>query len=220
MAYSTLATKAATDTIAATDWNQARDNDEESAAGKASAAGEVPYATGVNALAMLALGAAGDFLRVNAGATAPEWGGMRLVLKTANQTINNTATFQDDDHVKYNQPANQSWFFIMVLFVQGPTAGDIKFKFTIPASATIRWGALGGALGQAGFESDRRSSSVTGTLGAIVGTHAGEQMIILAGSCTTAGTAGDVQLQWAQNVATASNTTVLQASFLIALGKA
>ena len=60
------------------------------------AAGDIIYATANDTVARLALGTAGQVLKVNSGATAPEWGaaggasfvGCRLT-KSANQSINN-----------------------------------------------------------------------------------------------------------------------------------
>ena len=50
-----------------------RDNLLESGPAKVTAGGDTLYATGANALARLAKGTARQFLRMNAGATAPEW---------------------------------------------------------------------------------------------------------------------------------------------------
>ena len=55
--------------------NIIRDDLNESAAAKATTQGDTFYATGANALARLAKGTAGQVLRMNSGATAPEWGG-------------------------------------------------------------------------------------------------------------------------------------------------
>jgi hypothetical protein len=51
-----------------------RDNLTETAVAKVTTQGDLAYATGANALARLAKGTAGQGLRMNAGATAPEWG--------------------------------------------------------------------------------------------------------------------------------------------------
>ncbi len=67
-----------------------RDNLLETAPAKAAAAGDVFYATAAHALAKLGIGAAGQRLRVNAGATAPEWAGppTARAYHDANQSIN------------------------------------------------------------------------------------------------------------------------------------
>lgn len=51
-----------------------RDDLLETAAAKVTTQGDLVYATGANALARLAKGTAYQQLRMNSGATAPEWG--------------------------------------------------------------------------------------------------------------------------------------------------
>ena len=58
-------------------------------------AGDIAYATSATALARLAKGTAYQNMRMNAGATAPEWGGYLAgkAIRASNQSINNvTAT--------------------------------------------------------------------------------------------------------------------------------
>lgn len=55
-----------------------RDNLLESAAAKVTTAGDLVYATGANALARLPKGTAAQVLKMNPGATAPEWGAPTL----------------------------------------------------------------------------------------------------------------------------------------------
>ena len=60
--------------VTAADMNgDIRDNMLETAPAKASAAGDIFYATGANAIAKLTKGTKGQVLQMNAGATAPEW---------------------------------------------------------------------------------------------------------------------------------------------------
>lgn len=86
------------------------------------AAGDMPYATAADALAPLAIGTAGQIQRVNAGATAPEWGGLlncRVSDATA-RSINNatdtevTLTVEDVD-------------------IDGFVANPVNNRITIPA---------------------------------------------------------------------------------------
>ena len=56
------------------------------------AAGDIAYATSATALARLAKGTAYQTLRMNSGATAPEWGGAIVgkAVRAANQTVNDS----------------------------------------------------------------------------------------------------------------------------------
>lgn len=100
MAYN-LPPLAVTGVIIPAAWgNAARDSIAATAVGLASAAGQIPYATGANALAMLAAGSANKLLGMNSAGTAPEWksvtadGSGNLAGGTYNgQTLSASASF-------------------------------------------------------------------------------------------------------------------------------
>lgn len=74
------------ETVTAANLNQVTyTNWQESAVGKAAAAGDIPYATAANALAVLSLGAGNAYkmLRGNAGGTAPAWSALLTGVQTA-----------------------------------------------------------------------------------------------------------------------------------------
>jgi len=67
----------------------------ETAVAKVTTQGDIPYATGANALTRLAKGTAYQKLGMNAGATAPEWqnGGMELISSQGPLTGTSSASF-------------------------------------------------------------------------------------------------------------------------------
>lgn len=69
---------------------QASDAALTSLAGLSLSAGDVLYATAADTVQRLAIGAAGQVLRVNTGATAPEWGSGVLTLGTAQASTSGT----------------------------------------------------------------------------------------------------------------------------------
>jgi len=74
MAYTSLPTFITGDLFTAANANTYwRDNFEAGAPGIFAAAGDLVYATAADTGAALTLGSAGEYLTVNAGATAPEW---------------------------------------------------------------------------------------------------------------------------------------------------
>lgn len=82
MAFSSPATVVTGDTITAAWANtDVRDNMNATMVAKCTAAGDIAYATGANALARLAKGAAADALVMNSGATAPEWSAASYLLR-------------------------------------------------------------------------------------------------------------------------------------------
>ena len=95
-----------------------------------------------------------------------------------------------------------------VLYFDASTVADVKFAFTWPAGAGMRWGLVGPALvtaGDAVFNTSAGSGTALSVGGAGVGTVL---MAVLEGDLVTAGTAGTLQLQAAQNTSEATNVSV------------
>lgn len=134
-----------------------------------------------------------------------------IVRKEATETVNNSATLQDDNELFFAVEANEVWAFRAVLFFISSAAADIKFAWTIPASATIRWSATNivNAINTAStVYDDSNFVSTDGT--------SAQLMVVLDGIVVVSSTAGDVTLQWAQIAAAVSDTQVLVNSYLIA----
>lgn len=72
---------------------QASDAALASLAGLSLAAGDVLYATGADTVARLPIGTAGQLLRVNAGATAPEWGASGIAARANFSTTTASGTY-------------------------------------------------------------------------------------------------------------------------------
>lgn len=134
--------------------------------------------------------------------------------KTADETVNNSATLQNDDHLSFPIAANEVWTFDLRLFIVGDATADLKAAFTWPTGATAIWAPHG----QRAADSVVTSAAGTSTSGTAVslGADAGPALLVIAGTIENASTAGTVQLQWAQQTATVANTTVKRGSVLIA----
>jgi len=133
------------------------------------------------------------------------------VRKTADQTVNNSAVYVNDTHLVLPVAGNETWDILTVLkFITGGVP-DLKLRFIIPAGSSITAysmnlianGAVWGAT-DFDFTGDKKinGSGATGVIGF-------RALYIGAGS------AGNVQLQWAQNTADVSDTKVLIGSCLI-----
>jgi len=141
--------------------------------------------------------------------------GFRIVVKAADEDVNNSAALQNDDELKLTVSANEVYHIEMMILATSATATpDINSHWTVPAGASIT-----------GFA---HSMDVT------AGTYAGQQ-VAAAGSNAFAvtggntwpifetltyfggGTGGTVQWQWAQNAATAELTTVKAGSWIKAV---
>lgn len=133
----------------------------------------------------------------------------------ANQllTISNT-TLQNLTALVVAVPTAGTYDFRGVFFYDSSTVADIKFAINTPVGVDIRWAAIGLASGAGAVTGDFTSLSTSVTSALIVG-GGGVGNVIAAtceGTLVTGGTAGNLQLQAAQNTSDATQTTVRQYS--------
>jgi hypothetical protein len=132
----------------------------------------------------------------------------RIGLKTSTQTLISTTTLTSDSQLFVTVAANTNYVFTGRFLYTSGTTPDIKFGFVYPALATATYTLYGVASGGAFGPFHQTETSVAALEGAT------------ATACTMTGTwmiganSGTVQLQWAQNTNTASNTQVLAGSFI------
>ena len=62
-----------------------------------------------------------------------------IVTKSSDEVVNNSATLQDDDELKFAVSANEKWFSRLFLIWTSGTTPDLKVGFTAPSGSTIRW---------------------------------------------------------------------------------
>lgn len=130
------------------------------------------------------------------------------------EVVSSTA-LQDDDDLEFAIGANETWHFSLVLHVSTAAAPDFKLQITTPD---------GGDTGYVYVLFEKEAGvDVSGALAAInspisciyTGTDA-SSVVMVDGFVITSGTAGDVNLQWAQNTSNAFPATVLAGSYLVA----
>jgi hypothetical protein len=108
---------------------------------------------------------------------------------------------------------------LWVLLETANNAMDFKHGFTVPAGCTMRWGSLPGNSGnQAGFGIAPTATTPLAMLSAAEtlagGTRSGVIGVPLVAIVYGGGTAGNVQLQVAQNTSDAGNLSVLPGSIM------
>ncbi len=130
---------------------------------------------------------------------------LQIVIKKANETVNNSETLIDDAELKIPLKANKSYAGFLMLRFTSPAAADLDFTFKDMTGAT----------------NDSVNGSVTllddvghGTEIQINSTNV-NQTVMLSFHCTMGSTAADLQFQWAQATATVGNTLVLAGSMLV-----
>lgn len=138
-------------------------------------------------------------------------------IKSADENVTNSVTLQNDDHLFAPVDVNTDYWVWCIIFYTGPTTnGDLLLKWTAPSGATFDW--MSDALGSAATSSvttvSRNAQTLTSTPapGTILGTDC---CALVKGILRVAGTAGTLQLQWAQLAASATAVTVYADSTLI-----
>lgn len=137
------------------------------------------------------------------------------VIKPSDETLNNSSTMQNDNDLVLPVIANASYLFSCYLDYEGQDGTmNAKWQWTVPASANLRYTAAytnTSGTWTGGVTSNGSTVISARTSGA--GTLYGASMT---GSLVTAGSAGNLQLQWAQNTTTnnAPGVTVHAQSYL------
>ena len=150
--------------------------------------------------------------------SAPAAGGPTRVYKTADETVNSSNVYQDDDELSgVALAANTVYAIRLVVRHSGTVVADHKLQLALPAGAT--W------LTEADYRCTASSSAWHPSVGSAaiafstewtfspIGAS-DESVMNITGYVIVAGTAGNLDVQWAQNTAEASDTKVLEGSYL------
>lgn len=141
------------------------------------------------------------------------------VIKAANQSVTNSTTPVNDTHLTFSVGAGQSWEveFHLFTWTSGGSSDDIKFQVVGPANSAGWTGGWG--LRLAATSEVNRIKMAAVPLGTAIsyGVASGYlTYVVVRATITTTDTAGDVHLQWAQNVGSGSAMTVCQNSWMMA----
>lgn len=139
-----------------------------------------------------------------------------VVRKASDETVNNSSSLQNDDELFIPLDANSTYIFDGLITYTSGTTADFQMDFTAPAGATGRRWLINGAstitacsTTAMNFNGGAIDASATG-----IGATGGTCDVPIKGTVTTTGTSGTFQVQWAQNTADASDTTVKAGSYL------
>lgn len=131
------------------------------------------------------------------GGSSSGAGAVGVTKKTADETVNNSAALQNDDHLSFAVLANKVYTLRVRLIITNTsgTTGTIKFAFTVPAGAVVQFSEEGGG-------NPKLWTAVTtgAPFSQTALTPAGVYLNYVA-HIIVAGTAGTAQFQWAQNAA-------------------
>lgn len=139
-----------------------------------------------------------------------------FVRKTANETVNNSATLQNDDELTLPALAGSVYFAELFIIHSADSAADMKFFLTVPSGAVLSFATLGPNASQTNRDSvtinqlaGSGSAISVGCFG--VGSN---QVTIVRASIKISSTAGSVTLQWAQSSAAVNNAVVNANSYM------
>lgn len=162
-------------------------------------------------MALTTIPAAGSKLRASTlNALITEVRGV-YARKTANETVNNSSTLQNDDHLFVAVAANAVYDWKLVLHYNSGTTPDLKVGWSVPSGSTMVWG---GYIADTSGAVTSVANLSAATVQAIGGTGAANYQFFT-GMIATSTTAGTLQLQWAQNTTNLSDSIMLAGSELI-----
>jgi hypothetical protein len=137
-----------------------------------------------------------------------------IVRKTTSQSVNDSTTLVADNQLKLKLANNETVYFEATIRYNSDPAADIKIAFVGPTGTTIRWDNSGSMYVGAGDTVAISSAEITESGSRVFGAAAGVRTINISGYAQVGSTSGDLQMQFAQNVATVANTTVFFNSVL------
>lgn len=141
-------------------------------------------------------------------------------IKDADETVNNDDTVQADDDLLFPVGLNETWQFMAVLRVTTTTIADWLFGFQGPAGSSGVFGYMWTAdpTPPGAQIISRGAVGAVNTLTELIqwDDAAVGFPVLVEGYVSTAGTGGNLTLQWAQGTPEVSDTKVLEGSFIIA----
>lgn len=133
--------------------------------------------------------------------------------RTSTASISSSTTLTDDSQLFVPVQINAVYTFLMWLQYDGPTAADLKWQINVPSGASFA-GHSHGLIPTAASQQDFQGFPVTHGSANTWGCLGGSATGLLFGAVITGGTAGNVQLSWAQNTSNATAVRIFAPSFM------
>lgn len=135
------------------------------------------------------------------------------VRKAADETVNNSTTLQNDDDLLFAVAANANYHARLIIRQNSSTVADFKFQFTVPAGASIDGVSFNAGVPTSSPEGEYQRFDESQVV--TVPCNGTNDLMVIDLIIVVAGTAGNVQFQWAQNTAEVSDTKVLEHSLIL-----
>jgi hypothetical protein len=137
-----------------------------------------------------------------------------VIVKPSDQSVTSSIVLVNDIDLVLALGASTRYLLTAFLVYEGGTQGssDMKFSFTTPAGATLRYMAYCQTTAGAFAGAAVRAATSVISCGS---TGAGNSLgVMISGTIAVSTTAGNLQLQWAQNSSSATATIMHQNSWL------
>jgi len=145
----------------------------------------------------------------------------RTVVKPVDESVSNSSTYQDDDHMFMSVEANAQYMLEVFLRYNAPSNGvDLITAWSYPSGTTFAWSPLGQNAGQPPNRDDSTLQVISVTEGAtafvdLSGYDGGDAVAYLRGIFVrVGGTGGTVRFRWAQGGPSGSPTIIRAGSYL------
>ncbi len=129
--------------------------------------------------------------------------------KTVDETVNNSTTLQNDDHLAWPVTANAVYALELHLVPNSGTSADFKLAWTFPVGLTMDWSVQTFDAGSVWVT----NGGFVQTTVVVVGGTAGDSQTAFYGMVYVGANTGTLQLQWAQNAAFVADTIVRKGSW-------
>lgn len=170
-----------------------------------------------------AFNTANKLVRLDGSAKLPAVDGSQLTnitenihlfaIKSASETVNNSTTLQDDDHLKLTLAANTTYNVTLCIMIEAASSNipDFKFTFSGPALSTASFAYHGSEAAGSFFGGSQMVYGEVDVVNVNTGTTAS---MTLFGVVITAGSGGDFTFRWAQNSVHASDVYIRRNGYL------
>lgn len=135
------------------------------------------------------------------------------VVKTADETVSNSSTLQNDNSLLFAVSANKTYAFCILMFADILATSDFKYGLSLPASATANWMKAGGfySAGSLSYFTADATNAIEVSI-----TNPKPYHIMQWGEVITGASSGTVNFQWCQKLATVEDTKMLKGSMILA----
>src|SRR5690349_21162845 len=140
------------------------------------------------------------------------WTVPRFAYKTASTSRATNTTLAADPHLVVPVDANAHYVLTGLIDYEADATGDMKYQFTLPSGATMNFSWIGFT---AADTFTNNGTNTTSTVVSVGGGGAGQgRGHTIQGTITTGSTAGNLGVNWAQNVSSSTATIWHAESYL------